>query len=164
MARYNVVRNGKLWKRIIIGGIAAIALTGAIAGGVALKKVNGQITTATLSTSAYTVGTLSDMDGKVDKAEKCGLFTEKYYDLENAEIKIEEKATVSVYANLYDKDKAFLKVVKISTDGKVSESAQDSSTAQYVRFEIIPEDDSDGKISLFEKGGYAKQVTITVNK
>lgn len=37
---------------MIIGGIAAIALTGAIAGGVALKKVNDQIPTTTLSTSA----------------------------------------------------------------------------------------------------------------
>lgn len=55
-------------------------------------------------------------------------------------------------------------MLKITADGKVSESAKDSSMAQYVRFEIIPEDDSDGKISLFEKGGYAKQVTITVNK
>ena len=97
---------------MIIGGIAAIALTGAIAGGVALKKVNDQIPTTTLSTSAYTIGLLSDTDGKAETGETCGLFTEKYYDLENAEITFKEEANVSVYANLYDKDKAFLKVVK----------------------------------------------------
>lgn len=159
-----MANRNKTGKRMIIGGIAAIALTGAIAGGVALKKVNDQISTTTLSTSAYTIGLLSDTDGKAETGETCGLFTEKYYDLENAEITFKEEANVSVYANLYDKDKAFLKVVKITADGKVSDVAKDSSTAKYVRFEIIPEDDSDGKISLFEKGGYAKQVTITVNK
>ena len=58
MARFNMANKKKAGKGILIGGIAAIALTGAIAGGVALKKVNGQITTATLSTSAYTIGTL----------------------------------------------------------------------------------------------------------
>ena len=47
-----MANRNKTGKRMIIGGIAAIALTGAIAGGVALKKVNDQIPTTTLSTSA----------------------------------------------------------------------------------------------------------------
>ena len=61
-----MANRNKTGKRIIIGGIAAIALTGAIAGGVALKKVNDQIPTTTLSTSAYTIGLLSDTDGKAE--------------------------------------------------------------------------------------------------
>ena len=164
MARFNMANKKKAGKGILIGGIAAIALTGAIAGSVALKKVNGQITTVTLSTSAYTIGTLSDTDGKVDKENKCGLFTEKYYDVENAEIKIKDKATVSVYLNLYDENKAFLEVVEMAANGKVSEAANGVTGAKYVRFEVIPVDDADGKIGILEKGDYAKQVTVTVNK
>ena len=92
------------------------------------------------------------------------MFTEKYYDVENAEIKIKDKATVSVYLNLYDENKAFLEVVEMAANGKVSEAANGVTGAKYVRFEVIPVDDADGKIGLLEKGDYAKQVTITVNK
>lgn len=164
MSRTNRQRTNKAGKNIAIFGLAAIAMTGAIAGIVALKKINDQIPTTTLSASAYTVGMLSDTDGKVESGADGGLFTAGYYDIENAEVKIKDDANVEVYVNLYKEDKTFLQVIKVTDKTKVSEIASSVSSAKYVRFEIVPEEDADGKISGSEKREYAGQVTITVNK
>lgn len=153
-----------MFKRIFIVGLAVLSVTGTIAGIVALKKVNDQIPTTTLSNSAYTVGMLSDTDGKVESGADGGLFTAGYYDVENAEVKIKDDANVAVYVNLYKEDKTFLQVIKVTDKTKVSEIASGVSSAKYVRFEIVPEEDADGKISGGEKREYAGQVTITVNK
>ena len=164
MARYNTV-NGKkkTVKNVLIGALCAILLAGSVSGVVALVKVteNKQVD---LAVSAYTIGQLSDTTGKAESGVDGGLFTETYYNAETSEVKIKESATVTVYANLYDKDKKFLTVVPILSDTKISALAADTVGAKYVRFEIIPEEDADGKISTSEKLEYSLQVTITVDK
>ncbi len=164
MARYNTATGKKkTLKNVLVGVICAISLAGSAAGIVALAKVTEK-KQVDLAVSAYTIGQLSDTTGKAESGVDGGLFTEKYYNVETSEVKLKESATVKVYANLYDKDKKFLKVVPILADCKTSALAADTVGAKYVRFEIIPEEDADGKISNSEKLEYSRQVTITVDK
>lgn len=151
-------------RRIATIAIGAIAVTGCIAGCVALGKVNKDDKTKTLTAFNFTVGKLDDTTGKVVSGNKSQLFTEKYYDLENLVIKYDKNAEVKVDLNYYDEDKEFLAHEVLDVDYDPSDIPAAATNAEFVRIEIIPLEDADGEVKLFERVGYVSQVTIKVNK
>ena len=90
--------------------------------------------------------------------------TNKYYDVEGLKVEVAKNATVKYQVNYYDEDKKFLAVQTLTEDFDSANMPSEASTAEYVKIEIIPTDDDDGEVSLLEKSGYVKQVSVTVAK
>ena len=144
-------------------GLSFVTLTAAVVG--LSVKVSKQETTKVLGASAYSIGLLDDETGKAfEEKDKGGLATEKYYDVDGLKVEVAKNATIKYQVNYYDKDKAFLAVQTLTDDFDSANIPSTASTAEYVKIEIIPTDDDDGEVSLLEKSGYVKQVTVTVAK
>lgn len=143
--------------------LAGVTLTAAVVG--LSVKVSKQETTKELGASAYSIGLLDDETGKAfEEADKSGLATTKYYDVEGLKVEVAKNATVKYQVNYYDEDKKFLAVQTLTEDFDSANMPSEASTAEYVKIEIIPTDDDDGEVSLLEKSGYVKQVSVTVAK
>lgn len=143
--------------------LAGITLTGAIVG--LTIKVSNSETTKVLGASAYEVGLLDDTTGKpYEETDKSGLATKKYYDFDGLKIEVAKNATVKYQVNYYDSDKTFLAVQTLTDDYNSANIPSAAANAEFVKIEIIPTDDDDGKVGVFEKSGYVKQLTVTVAK
>lgn len=149
----------------IVAGVAAVLAVAALGVSIAANvRVSDKETTQALGSSAFSIGQLDDTTGKLltgENADKSGLYTAKYYKSENLEIKLKEDATIKYQVNYYDQDKEFLSVAEFTTDYVETDAPE---TAKFVKIEIIPMEDDDDTVSLFEQGGYVGQATITVAK
>ena len=152
------------WLAVVL---AFVMLTAAVV--VLFVKVSKQEeTTEVLSARAFSVGLLNDATGRLpsneDKVDKGGLATDEYYSFEGLKIVIAKNATVKYQVNYYDDEKFFLIAQTFTEDFNSLNIFSEAKRAKYVKIEIIPTEDDDGKIGFFEKSGYAKQLTITVAK
>lgn len=149
--------------------IASVLAVGAIGATIGLAaKVADQETTKVLSGSAYTIGLLDDTTGKLptEDSEKdlSGISTTNYYDLEGLKIEVAQDAEVKYQVDYYDADKQFIAVQTWTGDFVAEDIMTMETEAVYVKIEIIPLDDADGTVNIFEKSGYANLLTVTVNK
>lgn len=146
----------------VVGMILAAVLTlGAV---VAIASKCDSDKTKELGTFDYKIGRLSDIDGKAIKDDKSGLLSKDIYDLDGLTVELEKDAEVKYQLNFYDADKEWLSVSTYEEDfdGDQIESLK-TIGAEYVRIEIIPLDDEDGKVGIFEKRSYVEQLTVTVS-
>lgn len=112
----------------------------------------------------YKIGALSDTDGKTVKDDKSGLVSKDIYDIDGLTVELAKDADVKYQLNFYDKDKEWLSVSTYSEDFDADKvEALKTIGAEYARIEIIPLEDEDGEVGLFEKSSYIKQVTVTVS-
>ena len=155
----------KAGKAGIVAGVAAVLAVAALGVSIAANvRVSDKETTQVLGSSAFAVGQLDDTTGKLltgEDEDKSGLYTTKYYKSEGLEIKLKEDATVKYQVNYYDADKKFLSVEEFEDDYVATGAPE---TAEYVKIEIIPTEDDDDTVGVFEKGGYVGQAEITVAK
>lgn len=143
--------------------LAGVTLTAAVVG--LSVKVSKQETTKELGASAYAVGLLDDSTGKLhEEVDKSGLATTKFYNVDGLKVEVAKNATVKYQVNYYDEDKKFLAVQTLTEDFDSADIPSSALEAEYVKIEIVPTDDDDGKVSLLEKAGYVKQVAVTVAK
>ena len=155
-----VKSNKAKWLAVLLAGVT---LTGAVVG--LSVKVSKMDTTKELGSSAYSIGLLDDTTGKAyEEADKSGLSTDKYYDLDGLKIEVDKNATVKYQVNYYDAEKNFLAVQTLTDDFDSANIPSTASNAEYVRIEIIPLDDDNEKVGIFEKAGYVNQLTVTVAK
>ena len=166
MAKFKrFVKSGRMkWLAV---GLSLVSLTAAVVG--LSVKVSKQETTKELGASAYAIGLLDDETGKIPtgdgvEVDKGGLATTKFYDVDGLKVEVAKNATVKYQVNYYDEEKKFLAVQTLTDDFDSANIPSTASTAEYVKIEIIPTDDDDGEVSLLEKSGYVKQVTVTVAK
>ena len=135
--------------------IAVIVLAGTVT--VLAIQLN-RTTTATLSGTAYAVGTL-DENGKVAESKE-NIYTKDLISVDGLKITVKEKADVQYKLYFYDADEAFVSAseewLTADFDGTIPE------TAKYVRVVIDPIEDNE--VSVFEVLGYANQLTVTYNK
>ena len=135
--------------------IAVIVLAGTVT--VLAIQLN-RTTTATLSGTAYAVGTL-DENGKVAESKE-NIYTKDLISVDGLKITVKEKADVQYKLYFYDADEAFVSAseewLTADFDGTIPE------TAKYVRIVIDPLEDNE--VSVFEVLGYADQLTVTYNK
>lgn len=146
----------------IIAGVLAVAALAVSIG--TNMRVSDKETTQTLGSGAFAIGQLDDTTGKLltgEDEDKSGLYTAKYYKSENLEIKLKEDATIKYQVNYYDADKEFLSMAEFTTDYVATDAPE---TAAYVKIEIIPTEDDDDTVGVFEKGGYVGQAEIKVAK
>ena len=115
------------------------------------------ITTETLASIDYKIGAL-DEDGKFDDS-KASIVTKDFNTVDGLTVEFNEDAEVTVKIFFYDEDEKFVSATEeLSSDYTFVET----DGVKYFKVVITPTDDND--ITLFEKSGYAKQVTITINK
>ncbi len=145
-------KNGKMIA-LSIGCVLALLLS----GGALIRQVSSE-KTKELSSYSYTIGAV-DEEGKIDKDEKSSITSDELKAKDLVSIEIEEDAEVTVSVYWYDEDGDLLKV-DVVTDG----TPVAPEGAETFRVEIEPTDDDDGKIGAFEKGSYAKLVTVTLKK
>ena len=128
---------------------------------VALTKIDGLTTTATLKASAFSVGTINE-DGEYEK-DKGFIYTENYIKAQNIEVLIAEDADIQ-YRLFYYKDgekdtKEFVSASDwLTTDFKEAVPSE----AAYVRIVIEPLKVSEISNSQIRK--FAKQLTVTYLK
>lgn len=139
---------------IVAFALIAILFVGLV---VTMVKLNKQITTETVGTSAYSIGIL-DGQGQYEK-DTSSIYTKDYITTDGLKCKLADKAKITYKLYFYDKDKKF---VSFTTQQTADYSGEIPETAKYVRIVITPTNDAE--VSIFEKGDYAKQLTVTYNK
>lgn len=143
----------------LIFKVIVCVLLVALIGGVtfAIVKTVKNEKTKEISFLSYEVGGLDETGATVQ--DKASVRLKDYITTDGLTVKIDEKATVTYKVYYYDTDKNFVSV----TDALSTDFAETiPETAKYAKILITPTEDND--ISLFEIRGYAKQLTVTVNK
>ena len=150
----------KLFK--VLGIVLAVAVTlGAVT---ALASKCEKEDTKQLGVFDYEIGALSDVDGKKIKDDKSGIVSKDMFSIDGLTVEMQEDADVMYQLNFYDADKAWVSVedYRQDFDGDKVETLKAQGIA-YARVEIIPLEDEDEKVGIFEKSGYVKQLTVTVS-
>ena len=145
----------KNWKMILLGVMATLGV--ALGGGALIRQLSNE-KTKELPSYSYTIGAVTDA-GKLDSEDKTSITSEKVQVEDLVSIEVAEGAKVQVLVHYFNEDGVYLSSAEVRGD---TPSAPDA--AKTFRVEIIPTDDDDGKITAFEKGDYAKAVTVTLKK
>lgn len=147
----------KNWKGLL-AIVAIFAALGMSAG--ALIRVSKNEKTKELPSYSYSIGAVTE-EGKLDSEDKTSITSDKLNVKDLVGIEIAEDAKVQVYVHYYDEDGKFIQSAEVIEGQELAEAPE---TAETFRVEIVPTDDDDGKISVFEKGDYAGTVTVTLKK
>lgn len=145
-------KNGKM----IALTIAVVVALG-LSSGALIRQISKE-KTKELQASSYNIGAVT-AEGTLDKEDKTSITSDKLKVKDLVSIEVDEESAVKVYLHWYDEDGAFLK-----TDEVTDNTFEAPDGAETFRIEIEPTDDEDGEVGLFEKGGYADLVTVTLNK
>lgn len=145
--------------------IVVFVLVAALIAGLAVVfvKLDRQTTTASLRSTAYSIGTL-DAEGEYEKNTGY-IYTKDYVTADGLEITVSEDANVKYKVFYYSVDEDGVKTfLSASADWLIADL--DASTipegADVARIVIQPV--GDAEVSLLEIAGYANQVTVTYNK
>lgn len=126
-------------------------------------KVENQITTKTISTTAYELGGINESTGKNEESTS-SIRTKDFLKVDGFKCEIDEDAFITYKVFFYDKDETLL-----TSNGVSAEQSGDYSTipsgAVYFRIEITPSSNL-GEVTITASGvaSYARQLTVTVNK
>ena len=150
------------WLAIGLGGILAV---GAIIAVTSAITKDASEKTRELTASDYALYVLDDTTGIADKEDQSNISSNAFYKIDDLEVELKKDATVKYQLNFYNEDKEFVKVETRSTDFDGSEiEGLKAQGVAFVRIEILPQGDTDGVVSIFEKKGYVDQLTVTVSK
>lgn len=143
-------------KMILVAVLSVVAV--ALSSGALIRQISKE-KTKELQSYSYTIGAVTD-EGKLDAEDKTCITSDKLQVKDLVSIEIEEDAEVTVSVYWYDEDGTLLKTDTVTADG----TPVAPEGAETFRVEIEPTDDDDGEVSAFEKGDYAKLVTVTLKK
>ena len=150
------------WGGIALGAVFLVAATAGIATAVTKNQTED---TRNLTQFDYSCYVLDDITGKVDKTDASNISTNNYYSIDGLKCKLAKEAEITYQLNFYDEEKDFLSMQAYTDDFDGSEiESLKSQGVCYVRVEILPVGDADGEVSVLEKNGYVKQLTVTVEK
>lgn len=153
------MKKNKLAK-FAIGAIVAIVAFGAIVG---IARNGGD--EKVLNGTAYETCRLDDTTGKKVKDDKSGISTKDFYEIEQLHsIKLTDETAegIEYYVNLYDEDKTFLSVEKVTGDFMAEDiTAAKARGAAFFKVEIV--DTNDDEISFFEKYGLSDKVAVKLD-
>lgn len=143
----------------LIFKIIVCVLLVALIGGVtyAIVRVVQKDETREISSLAYKIGGLDD-NGAFMK-NTASIVSKDFISSDGLTIKLQENAEVSYKVFFYDADKAF---VSASEAQSADYAGTIPENAKYAKIVITPLHDAE--VSIFEMSGYAKQLTVTVNK
>lgn len=144
--------NKELVKKIVVGAvILALEIGFTITLTMVLKSP-----VKTLSANSYAVGSIN-AQGKAEE-NSGAIYTKQFVNVGGLRCRVAEGAEITYKVFFYDKAENF-----ISGTGELTTDFTDSlvpEKAEKVKIVITPTADADGKVSIFEKGGYAGQLTV----
>ena len=135
-----------------LGAIAIVLSSGALIRQVSSEK------TKELPSYSYSIGAVTN-EGEFDKDDKSCITSEELEAKDLVSIEIAEDAEVKVFVHWYNEDGDWIQTSEVT-----DETPEVPEGAETFRVEIEPTDDKDGEVSAFEKGTYAKLVTVTLKK
>lgn len=158
MAKFKKInfKSKSLWKKIGLGVLAGVVLIGAVFGVTALFRKAEEETQKEINPT-YAIGGLTEQGAYLETKES--IYTKDAFECQGLNVKLAFDNNISYRIFFYDsEDKFFNATEKLTTNynGVISPFVY---TARIV---ITPNEDS--KISWYEKNGYAKQLTISVDK
>ena len=152
--------SSNLKRGLCIGAVVllVLAIVGSIIG--LWYKVDKMRGPEELSGAAYSIGLL-DESGDYQKGDTA-IYTRKAITVKGLTCTLAKDAKITYQLFFYDAKDKF-----ISASGELSEDFDGTDipkNAESVKIVITPTEDEDGKVSLVEVLGYAKQLTVTVNR
>lgn len=143
----------------LIFKIIVCVLLVALIGGVtyAIVRVAQKDETKEISSLAYKIGALDDNGAFVKNT--ASIVSKDFISSDGLTIKLQENAEVSYKVYFYDADKNF---VSASEAQSADYTGTIPENAKFAKIVVTPLHDAE--VSIFEMGGYAKQLTVTVNK
>lgn len=143
------------WKNILIVGLSVLLLIGAIFGISALFN-ESEKTTKTINPS-FAIGGLTETGTYLETTES--IYTKDSFECKGLNVKMAFDNNISYRIFFYDYNDNFVN----ATDKLTTNYSEDIDLfVKSARIVITPNEDS--KISWYEKSGYAKQLTISVDK
>lgn len=146
----------------IIASILAIVLV-VVAFVAVFVKLDKLETTETIGVGIFENGDIY-MDGDkagMEKKSDTALRTEDYITADGLTVELDEEAEIVYSIVFYDKDKTFISAV---TDQAVDFDGTIPENAEFAKVVIHHATDAEYEFNLFNRRGFAKQLTITVNK
>lgn len=131
----------------------------ALIGGVtyAIVRVAQKDETKEISSLAYKIGALDDNGAFVKNT--ASIVSKDFISSDGLTIKLQENAEVSYKVYFYDADKNFVSASEAQSADYAGTIPENS---KYAKIVVTPLHDAE--VSIFEICGYAKQLTVTVNK
>lgn len=152
--------------RKLKGILSAIGILLALALGIfAAVKIGKLEKTKELGTTAYSIGSIDEKGVEVDS--DYALRTAYLDAAKFNSIKLIENPEITYKLFYYDADKKFLSSqVCVSDKDEIAETvtvSEITKTVKYFRVVLVIPDGKE-KVTLFNKGDYVKQITVTLNK
>lgn len=142
--------------------IAFILIAALIVGlAIALVKIDKQVNTVTLRSSAYEIGTLNESG---QAAKNTGyIVTKDYVPADGLKVTLKSKADIQYKLFFYSENSKGEKEYVSATDMLSADFAGTiPENAKFVKIVIQPI--GDAEVSLLEINGYASQLTVVHNK
>lgn len=143
------------WIIVLIVGVALIAAVIGLS-----VKLSRQTTTTTIGSEAYVIGVLDEDTGKLTEGD-AAIYTRKGISVDGLTCVLVKDAEVEYQLFFYDAKGKFLEATELLSEDFNGEVPEDAET---VKIMIVPTNDEDGKVSLTEVLGYAKQLKVTINR
>lgn len=145
-----------------ISALTAALVVVAIMLVTAFAKIDNLQANRKLTSQDYNVGSVSVETGKVIESKQS--FYSDIYEIDGAEIKVEEDATASYKVFYYNEDKVFIESTNSLTEDLDAESIPE--TAKYFRIVITPApvDGEPVECKLLNTGKYISQISVTIAK
>lgn len=148
--------NGKLLKNILLT-LVFLALVGAVIG---LAIQRDRTVTERLGGEAYTIGLIDEVGE--DKDGNTAIRTRDGVTVRGLKCTLAKDAKIKFQLFFYDEAGKFISAsAELTTD---YDGSAVPGTAETVRIMITPTEDEDGKITIVEVLGYAKQLAVSYEK
>ena len=151
------MRNKTKFTLISVGFVLVAILIGSLFG-----KIDSLQATRRLTSNDYHVGAVSVETGKVIESKQN--FYSDMFELEEAEIKVEEDCTASYRLFFYNEDKAFIEATDVLTQD--FDSASTPEGAKYFRVMVTPAlvDGEPVECKFTNINKYISQISVTIDK
>ncbi len=158
MAKFKKInfKSKSLWKKIGLGVLAGVVLIGAVFGVTALFRKAEEETQKEISPT-WAIGGLTEQGAYLETKES--IYTKDAFECYGLNIKMDFDNNISYRIFFYDYNDEFVGLTEKLT---TNYSEDIDILVKSARIVITPNEDS--KISWYEKIGYAKQLTISVDK
>ena len=151
------MRNKQKFTLIAVGFAVFAILIGSLFG-----KIDSLQASRKLTSNDYHVGAVSVESGKVVESKQN--FYSDMFELEEAEIKVEEDCTASYRLFFYNEDKAFIEATDVLTQD--FDSASTPEGAKYFRVMVTPGlvDGEPVECKFTNINKYISQISVTIDK
>ena len=128
----------------------------------AFSRIDNLQATRKLTANDYKVGAVSVETGKVIESKQN--YCSEMFEVEGAEIKVEEDATASYKVFFYDEDKNFIEATDTLTQDLDTDDIP--ATAKYFRVMVTPAlvDGEPVECKVLNMSKYISQISVTIEK